>query len=266
MNIYKALNDMILYIEDHLDDIIEYRVLANILGVNEYTMKNLFQLLCNISLSDYIRKRKLSNAGYDLYNGSERIMDIAIKYGYNNATSFSRAFEKFHGIKPSQVKKNPKQLKNFPKLSFDENYMEPKEIEYRIMELDDMVLYGTGVRTNCNNLGQVAPAFFNEMQKKYQQLGEINYGMTVYTDRFEHDDCEYWVLWKQNEAGLQEFRLPKSKWLVFQIDSDEAIDIQTVIHEFYFQFLPSCRYNLRDIPELEYYHDNRTEFLVPIEN
>lgn len=266
MNVYHALNEMTGYIEEHLTDRIDYHVLANILGVNEYTMKSLFSLLCDMSLSDYIRSRRLSDAGYDLYSGTDKVIDVAIKYGYNNATSFSRAFERFHGMKPGEVRKNPKQLKNFPRLTFQENTIVPDAIEYRILELEELVLYGIGFQTSCEAIRQEVPDFFERMQQQYCFHGNVDYGMTVYADRFEHGDCEYWVLWKNYAEGLQEYRIPGSKWLAFSIPTDEAEDIQARIQQFYFQFLPSCKYNLRDLPELEYYHDNKTEFLVSIED
>ena len=108
MNIYKNLNEITKYIDDNLENEINYEVLAKFLGVNVYTMQRLFTMIAGISLSEYIRKRRLSNAGFDLYKGNQKIIDIAIKYQYDNATSFSRAFEKFHGIKPSLVNKETK--------------------------------------------------------------------------------------------------------------------------------------------------------------
>ena len=95
MNIYRGLNDIIHYIETHLEEKIDYAILARFLGVNVYTMQRLFSLMTGLSVTDYIRKRRLSNAGYDLYEKNERIIDIALKYQYENATSFSRAFLNF---------------------------------------------------------------------------------------------------------------------------------------------------------------------------
>jgi len=100
--------------------------------MNEYTAQTAFYVLCNISISDYIRKRRLTNAGCDLYNTSQTVLSAAIKYQYNNATSFSRAFEKFHGIKPSEVKQNPQGLKVYSRIEFDEN------IKVYAMEPDKM--------------------------------------------------------------------------------------------------------------------------------
>ena len=120
MNIYVELNKIIQYIEEHLEEKIEYKELAKMIGVNEYTFQRIFSLIGNVSVSEYIRNIRLSNAGQELYLNNEKIIDVAIRYQYNNATSFSRAFEKFHGIKPSEVKKNPKKLKMYTRLYFNE--------------------------------------------------------------------------------------------------------------------------------------------------
>ena len=120
MNIYKSLNEITEYIDKNLEEEISYDVLAKMLGVNVYTMQRLFTMIAGLSLSEYIRKRRLSSAGYDLYEGNLKVIDVAVKYQYDNATSFSRAFEKFHGIKPSLVNKETK-LKNFPRIVFNED-------------------------------------------------------------------------------------------------------------------------------------------------
>lgn len=268
MNIYKALNKIIDTIEENLEEKIEYSKLAQILGVNEYTMQSVFTLLCNISVSEYIRNRRLSNAGYDLYNTDTNVMETAIKYQYDNATSFSRAFEKFHGIKPSQVKKDPDGLKIFTKIHFDENQEIVKQnMEYSIIEREEIVLYGEKIKTNTQNIGKDAPKHFQDVIKKYcPTYGEPNYGMIVYEDRFEDIVDSYWVLYDKPIPKLEKYVIEKSKWLVFHIPSYKPKDIQEMSHQFYREFVPSCKYNLKAIPELEYYHDGITDFMVPIEN
>lgn len=266
MNIYKTLNEITKYIDDNLEEKINYEVLARMIGVNVYTMQRIFSLLADITLAEYIRKRRLSNAGFDLYNSNLRVIDVAIKYQYDNATSFSRAFSKFHGIKPSRVKCNANGLKNYPRIVFDEKQKLHKEISYKIIELDEMYLYGKGIKTNATWISSDAPSFFTKMKQKYSDLyGNIDYGMVMYEDRFNSDNYEYWVLWNKFIEGFEKIVIPKSKWLMFHIVNNKAKDIQKMSHEFYYEFLPSCKYNLRDIPELEYYHDGVTDFLVPIE-
>ena len=265
MNFYKLLNQMINYIEKNLENEINYAKLAQILGVNEYTMKSIFGLICDVSIAEYIRKRRLSNAGFDLCQTDEKIMDIAIKYQYENATSFSRAFEKFHGIKPSQVKKNSQNLKIFAKIIFDENIEKNSDIEYSIIEKNEMILYGKGKITNQENIFKDAPEFWEKMNKTYKN-NSVKFGMVVYENRYESEQYEYWVLYDEPMQGLEEYKIPKSKWIKFIIYSQEAKEIQEMSQQFYGKILPSLKYNLRELPELEYYHDDITELWIPIED
>lgn len=264
MNIYEALNKMVEYIENHLEEKIEYDKLAYFLGVNSYTTQRIFSLLANISIADYIRKRRLSCAGEEIYNQNPKIMDLAIKYQYESATSFSRAFEQFHGVKPSQVTKETK-LKIFPRITFEIREEKNKVISYEIIEKEKMILYGLKKQTNNNTIEQDAPQFFAEMEQKYlKEYGEIPYGMVSYEDDCRLECNAYWILYDKEIKEFEKVVIPKSKWLVFQIPTQQAEDIREASQVFYKSFLPSCKYNLSNIPELEYYHDGMTEFLVPI--
>lgn len=263
MNIYKSLNELTKYIDDNLENKIDYEVLAKFLGTNIYTMQRLFSMLSGITLADYIRKRRLSTAGFDLYLGNTKILDIALKYQYENATSFSRAFTKFHGLKPSEVNKNIK-LKNFPRIIFNEEIKPVIELPYEVITLDEINLYGKSIKTNNQNIGHDAPNFFKEFTNKYQnKYGNIKYGMITYNTK--RDEVEkYYCLYDHKIKGFEQLKIPKSKWLRFRINSRDALEIQDVSHKFYQEFLPSCRFNLKELPELEYYHDGITDFLVAI--
>lgn len=263
MNIYKCLNEITNYIDNNLEEIIDYEVLARMLGVNTYTLQRLFSMISGISISEYIRKRRLSNAGYDLYEGKLKVIDVAIKYQYDNATSFSRAFEKFHGIKPSKVNKETK-LKTFPKIVFNEDINITKEVDYEIITLDEMNLYGIGIETNNSKIGLDAPLFFRETEDKYlDKYGKIIYGMITY-DPEREETQKYYCLYDKKIEEFEHIYLPKSKWLRFRIKSQEAKDIQDMSHKFYGEFIPSMKYNLKELPELEYYHDDITDFLIAI--
>lgn len=264
MNIYKVLNDITKYIDENLENDISYEVLARMMGVNTYTMLRLFSLLTNVSVSEYIRKRRLSVAGFDLYNGEAKVMDVAIKYGYDNATSFSRAFEVFHGIKPSMVTKLST-LKEFPRIVFDENIKVTGTMEYEIVELDELNLSGMHTPTSNETIAMDAPKFFKEFEDKYLDIyGDVQYGMITYImpDRCFCD--KYYVLYDKDICEFEKINIPAGKWLKFRINSQNPVEIQEMSQRFYIDFLPSCRYNLREVPELEYYHDGVTDFLVPI--
>ncbi len=263
MNIYKCLNEITAFIDSHLEEKIQYEDLAKILGVNVYTLQRIFTMIAGISLSEYIRKRRLSNAGFDLCISHDKVIDLAIKYQYNNATSFSRAFEKFHGIKPSAVNKRTK-LKNFPRILFDENIKITEDLDYEIIHLDKMKLYGVGIQTDNHSIPKTAPLFFDKMEDKYKAVcGEIEYGMITYNEG--HEECQkYYCLYTKNHSDFETISFPASKWLRFRIPSQNAKEIQEVSQKFYREFLPSCKYNLKELPELEYYHDEITDFLVAI--
>lgn len=236
------------------------------MAVNVYTMQRIFSLLTNVTLTEYIRKRRLSLAGFDLFFGKMKVIDVAVKYQYNNATSFSRAFTLFHGIKPGEVKRGKGHLRDFPRITFDLQSVEKIEMEYEVVELEEFVLYGDGVKTTDGQISKDAPAFFERMSKMYEEkYGAIDYGMICYEERFHSLNYEYWVLWNKKINEFKKIVIPRSKWLVFPIYSVNASQIQKVSHDFYYKFLPSCKYNLRDIPELEYYHNGMVSFLVPIE-
>jgi AraC family transcriptional regulator len=262
MNIYKCLNEITLFIDENLEEEISYEKLAKIMGVNSITMQKIFSLLVGFSLGEYIRNRRLSAAGYDLYNKS-KVIDVAIKYQYDSPTSFSRAFEKFHGIKPSEVSKNTK-LNNFSRIVFDETINSTSIINYEIVDLDEFNLYGVYTDTSNKTIMNDAPRLFEETENKYINLyGPIKYGMITYDiDRSESQ--RYYCLYDKKVSNFEHIYIPKCKWLKFRIDSQDACMIQDMSHKFYLDFLPSCKYNLKDLPELEYYHDGVTDFLVPI--
>ena len=263
LNIYRNLNNITEYIDENLEEKINYGVLAKMLGVNVYTMYRLFTMIAGISLSEYIRKRRLSSAGYDLYEGNLKVMDVAVRYQYNNATSFSRAFEKFHGIKPSLVNKETK-LKNFPRIVFNEDIKLITELDYEIINLDEINLYGVYITTNNDEIGNDAPLFFRQTEDKYlNEYGEVKYGMITYN--IKREECQkYYCLYDKKINEFEHIKIPRSKWFRFRINSQKAQDIQEISHKFYREFLPSVKYNLKELPELEYYHDGITDFLVAI--
>lgn len=261
MDFYNNLNKMIDYIEENIDQDIDYQKLSRMVGINMSTLQRLFPLISGISITEYIRKRRLTLAGKDLVQNKMKVIDVAVKYRYNSATAFSRAFLRFHGIKPTEVKKTSK-LVYYPKLVFKIPVIE-EEMQYEVTTMDSFSIYGIGIKTDNTKIRKEAPALFTKVKKDYPMP---DYGMIVYQDRFNSDQYEYWVLWKNKYPEMTEVKFPKSRWLKFRINSQEAQDIQEMSDRFYLKFLPTCEYSLKDLPELEYYHSDEevTDFLIPI--
>ena len=93
----KRLNNALDYIEQNLDDKIEYEKLAQIAGCSVYHFQRMFSYMAEMPLSEYIRYRRLTKAAFDLQKG-DKVIDVAIKYGYESPTAFNRAFQKFHKV------------------------------------------------------------------------------------------------------------------------------------------------------------------------
>ena len=129
----KQLNIAIRYIEDHLTGTIEYDELAKMLCCSTYQFQRMFAFMNNVPLSEYIRRRKLSLAVADIQKG-ERVIDVALKYGYSSPTAFSRAFQCLHGITPSEARKKGTLLKTYPPISFKLTITGTEELTYRIEE------------------------------------------------------------------------------------------------------------------------------------
>ena len=111
-------NAAIDYIENNLDNKIEYSSVARAACCSEFHFSRMFSSLTGISLSEYIRRRRLTKAAFDIQTSNEKIIDIALKYGYDSSDAFTRAFKKLHGVTPNAVIENSVQLKAFPRIPF----------------------------------------------------------------------------------------------------------------------------------------------------
>ena len=141
MDVIKQLNNAIVYIEENLCDEIDINRIAEIAFCPYDKFKRFFSYMTNMSVSEYIRKRRLTLAAYNLLNGQERIIDIAVKYGYSSADSFTRAFAKQHGILPTEVSSDT-QLKVYPPVSFYVAIKGASELKFRITETNAINLRG----------------------------------------------------------------------------------------------------------------------------
>ena len=117
MDYTEGLNLSIAYIEDNLFEEIDFERAARIAGMSRSTYQRFFLLIANMTLDEYIRKRKLQYAVRELIDTEHRVIDIAMKCGYNSATAFSRAVHSFTGNTPSKIRKEGSSV-CFPKLNF----------------------------------------------------------------------------------------------------------------------------------------------------
>lgn len=141
MDVLKQLNDAVKYIEDNLCGEIDEDKIAEIAFCPYDKFKRFFSYLTNMSVCEYIRKRRLTLAAYELQNCKSKIIDLALKYGYNSADSFSRAFANQHGVLPTEVKDDTL-LKIYPPVSFFAAIKGASELKLRIVDIDEIKLKG----------------------------------------------------------------------------------------------------------------------------
>ena len=119
------------YVEENMTEAIDFEEVAGQAYSSSFHFQRIFRILCSFSLGDYIRMRRLSLAGEELSKGKTKIIDTAMKYGYDTPESFSRAFTRFHGITPSEAKHGGN-VRVFTPLSVKLTLTGGSKMDYRI--------------------------------------------------------------------------------------------------------------------------------------
>jgi len=148
VGVQKAIN----YVEDHLLDELEYDNIAKEVNVSSYHFQRIFHILSGFTLGEYIRNRRLSLAASELQSSECKIIDVALKYGYETPESFSRAFERFHGVLPSAAKEKGVELKSFSRLSIKVILEGGSVMDYRVEEMEGFRLLGKVEKQFMNNV------------------------------------------------------------------------------------------------------------------
>ena len=164
MDLLSRMNSAMAYIEENLTNDIDYSEVAKIAYCSEYHFKRMFSFLSGVGLSEYIRRRRLTLAALDLKDKSMRIIDVAVKYGYDSADSFSRAFQSMHGILPSEARSSNIQLKAYPKMTFQLSIRGGCEMNYRIVEKGPFKIVGFKRRV---------PIIFNGVNPEIAKMSEL---------------------------------------------------------------------------------------------
>ena len=137
------MNLVLDYIENNLDGKINYNKIDMLSASSKGMFQRIFAIITDMTLSEYIRKRRLTQAAYDILNTDAKIIDIAVKYGYNSATAFSAAFKNFHGITPSYARACGLQGQSFRRFTFTITLLIKggSDIQYRNIENAEDILH-----------------------------------------------------------------------------------------------------------------------------
>lgn len=251
---FEYLNNMIKYIEENLTENIEYKKLAQIVGVSEYALQRIFIFLTNISLSEYIRKRRLSKAFEELKTIDIKIIDLAIKYKYDSQISFARAFKTMFGMTPSQCKTSTNiEYKQFPIITFKNNNNVCEELKYEIKDINEKNIYcvETSAKTHDDLLYNIRKLYSNikdnGLHEKFNESGM--YGISI----CKEDGYLYYVGSEKEYKNTIQFVVPTGKYAIFSVGSREQKDIVNVEKMIYTQWLKSTNYNIDHEFNLELY-------------
>ena len=134
INWIDGLQKALAYIESHLADDLQTEEVARQACVSPFHFQRLFGAVCGVTLGEYIRNRRLTLAGEELSRGDSKVIDIALKYGYDSPDSFTRAFSRFHSIAPSVAKEKGAKLNAFSPLRITLTTEGGNTMEYKIVE------------------------------------------------------------------------------------------------------------------------------------
>jgi AraC family transcriptional regulator len=281
MDTLENMKNAIDYIENNLNSEIEYAKIAQIALCSQYHFQRMFAFLIGMPLSEYIRRRRLTLAAFDLQNSNEKIIDIALKYGYNSPDSFSRAFMVMHGITPSKVRKNGISLKAYPRVTFTLLLKGVVEMNYRIEQKDPFTIVGVMERfSNVEGLGENIGRMWSKTSAETIEqiigLGDTEpYGLLgVYSGMYEDNTTDYYIATitkKSCPGNLCQLEIQPHTWAIFEITGPMPTAMAEIWGRIFSEWFPTSGYEHAEAPEVEWYSkgdlsaaDYKSEIWIPV--
>lgn len=260
----KKLGEAIDYLEAHLDKDLSYQEAARIACCSPEYFQRIFSYIAGVSLSEYIRRRKMTQAAFELQQTNSRVIDVAVKYGYSSPTSFNRAFQKVHGIKPMTAKNMGCTLCAYPALKFSVQVSGDTPISYHIEEKDLIRIVGfkTPLVENMEANMKHIPLFWKQAwsQNQIGKLAKLSdgnpdgiLGVSIYSGP---KNFYYYIAVSTDAPALDnmaEYTIPKATWAVFENSGQFKEDVQSVFRRFLTEFLPLSGYVYAGLPDIEVY-------------
>lgn len=249
------IDNALAYIEANLTEDLDVKNIAKQAILSPFYFQRIFRAMCGISVGEYIRSRRLSLAGEELARSDARVIDIAAKYGYNSPDSFNRAFQRFHGISPSNARKTGARLVSFAPMKIKLALEGGTMMEYRIVEKLPFTVMGVSRKFHPETSYQQIPEYWTEMfdQPDFPLMGV--YGICI-DDNGADGEFDYWIAdnyipWQEIPAGYKSMVIPGGTWAVFPCKLKSLQDTNTRMWQ---EWLPNCReYKLSGNYNLEVY-------------
>lgn len=240
----KAISSAVDYIESHITEELTTEIVAEYVCISTFYFQKGFSMLCGLTVMEYIRNRRLALAGGDLATGDEKIIDIALKYGYDSPDSFAKAFTRFHGITPSQARKEEAVIKSFAPLKLEISLKGGYLMDYKIMKKDSFTVLGVQKKFQYDNAHQEVPAFWQEHYatgKGKHVCGEygINIDEQMGNDEFEYLIADNYNPTKEIPEGFVTKVIPAFTWAVFPCKGAMPDSLQNVNTKIFSEWLPA---------------------------
>ena len=275
MDWIKTINSAIGYMEDHLTDDITLAEISKSVGLSAFHFQRAFSLLTGMSPAEYLRKRRLSMAGAELANGDVKVIDVALKYGYDTPESFTKAFTRFHGCSPAQVRKgSPVQFMNryTVRITIEGGTI----MEYKIEKWEEMDLLVHAKEFHAETSEKEIPLFWDEYYAD-EKLKEIpGYLGICAQQKTDGDGFRYGIGCKASDVegipeGFEIIHLPEYEWAVFTCRGSMPDAIQDMWDRIYKEWLPVADYELIPDYDIENYlpgdpssKDYVSEICIPV--
>jgi len=282
------MNKALAYVEEHLTEDIDYSEVSKIACCSEYHFKRMFSFLSGIGLSEYIRRRRLTLAAFDLKDTSLRIIDVAVKYGYDSADSFSRAFYSMHGILPSEARSESAQLKAYPRMTFQLSIKGGCEMNYRIVEKGPFKIVGfrkrvpiifQGINPEIAKMTELlTPEVIKELKalSNVEPMGIISASVNFSEGRMEEKgELDHYIGVATSSDVITDFdelNIKAGTWAVFESIGPFPETLQNVWGRIYSEWFPSSGYEAVSGPEILWNESPdtgnpkyRSEIWIPVE-
>lgn len=259
----QRINSAVNYMEEHICEDIKLEDLAKIACCSSYHFQRMFSYMANLPLSEYLRRRKMSLAAVDLQSGGMKVIDVALKYGYDSPTAFNRAFQSVHTVTPSKACKEGTALKAYPPISFHFMIKGDSEMNYSIQKKEEFRILGVSQTLDKEiekNFEQV-PKFWGEssmngtLASLATKMDSMPMGLLGVSACNGADEWKYYIAVASNqpiEEGLVEYMVPASTWAIFTGEGSN-LSIQELEKRIVTEWLPTSGYEYANAPDIEVY-------------
>ncbi|MBR3039530.1 MAG: AraC family transcriptional regulator [Lachnospiraceae bacterium] len=230
------------YIEENLTEELDIDEIAKKAALSSFYYQRIFGALCGMTVGEYIRARRMTAAAQELACSDHKVIDIAIKYGYDSPDSFAKAFQRFHGITPAQAREQGAQLRSFAPLHIKVTLEGGSMLDYRIEEKEAFTVVGIKKSFNVENGYREIPKFWDEWMSDMKGLK----GMFGVCTDMDGKNFDYWIAdllmpFAEVPEGLCTFQIPAGPWAIFKCVGPLPESMQSVNTKIWSEWLPSLQ-------------------------